>query len=403
MGLVKDDGTLVEQLYYNSTGLCKSWDPSGGGNWNTHPDNAAYNLGRSEYIPFGYLGMYRDRFTGKYHTHFREYDPLHARWLSEDPAGYADGLNLYNAYMGVNGIDPLGLWDPSSPYSMLMHNSAGRANRQYDPLKQTKDFCSNEVVAAEAKALVRGSVSAPRQILGAVCDNYCGTNYSSLDDSIREKYFSRIMMCYEGCGNLDEAIGAATCPSMVVSDALSLTESTYLIDHVTGNESYDLTDGHKLTSAESLGGGFMASMDFIGKVLGGYAVGKNVYSGLTGPRSSDLIPNNAKSYEVLGRENISGTKRSTHRVTANKNLSQRLQNDPDYYNYLTDKLGEDPLKHMQSGKSNLLNPPGTEWHHSKNTPSEMELLRKSVHRDPALQDILHTDGTGGYADFYGGM
>ncbi len=109
MGLVKEDGTLVEQLYYNSTGLCKSWDPSGGGNWNTHPDNAAYNLGRSEYIPFGYLGMYRDRFTGKYHTHFREYDPLHARWLSEDPAGYADGLNLYNAYMGVNGIDPLGL------------------------------------------------------------------------------------------------------------------------------------------------------------------------------------------------------------------------------------------------------------------------------------------------------
>ncbi len=112
MGLVKDDGTLVEQLYYNSTGLCKSWDPSGGGSWNTHPDNAAYNLGRSEYIPFGYLGMYRDRFTGKYHTHFREYDPLHARWLSEDPAGYADGLNLYNAYMGVNGIDPFGLETP---------------------------------------------------------------------------------------------------------------------------------------------------------------------------------------------------------------------------------------------------------------------------------------------------
>ena len=104
MGLVKDDGTLVEQLYYNSNGLCKSWNPSGGGSWNTHPDNAAYNLGRSEYIPFGYLGMYRDRFTGKYHTHFREYDPLHARWLSEDPAGYADGLNLYNAYMGVNGV-----------------------------------------------------------------------------------------------------------------------------------------------------------------------------------------------------------------------------------------------------------------------------------------------------------
>ncbi len=111
MGLVTDDGTLVEQLYYNSTGLCKSWDPASN-SWNTHPDNAAYNLGRSEYIPFGYLGMYRDRFTGKYHTHYREYDPVHARWLSEDPAGYADGLNLYNAYMGVNGVDPLGLETP---------------------------------------------------------------------------------------------------------------------------------------------------------------------------------------------------------------------------------------------------------------------------------------------------
>ncbi len=53
--------------------------------------------------------MYHDPFTGKYHTHYREYDPVHARWLSEDPAGYVDGLSLYNAYMGVNGIDPLGL------------------------------------------------------------------------------------------------------------------------------------------------------------------------------------------------------------------------------------------------------------------------------------------------------
>ena len=53
--------------------------------------------------------MNKDRFTGLYHTHFREYDPVHGRWLSIDPAGYRDGLNLYAAYMGVNGIDPLGL------------------------------------------------------------------------------------------------------------------------------------------------------------------------------------------------------------------------------------------------------------------------------------------------------
>ncbi len=55
----------------------------------------------------------RDPFTGLYHTHFREFSPIHNRWLSEDPAGYADGLNLYAAYMGVNGVDPLGLDDYS--------------------------------------------------------------------------------------------------------------------------------------------------------------------------------------------------------------------------------------------------------------------------------------------------
>lgn len=53
--------------------------------------------------------MYHDSFTGKYHTHHREFDPIHNRWLSEDPAGYKDGLNLYAAYMGVNGLDLLGL------------------------------------------------------------------------------------------------------------------------------------------------------------------------------------------------------------------------------------------------------------------------------------------------------
>ncbi len=37
--------------------------------------------------------MYKDPFTGRYHTHFRDYDPLTSRWNMEDPAGYADGLN----------------------------------------------------------------------------------------------------------------------------------------------------------------------------------------------------------------------------------------------------------------------------------------------------------------------
>ena len=103
MGVINDaTGQIIEKLHYNSTGLCKSYQADGTENYRS--DVTTLNLGRSAYIPFGWCGMYRDQCTGKYHTHYRNFDPVHNRRLSEDPAGYADGLNLYAAYMGVNGI-----------------------------------------------------------------------------------------------------------------------------------------------------------------------------------------------------------------------------------------------------------------------------------------------------------
>lgn len=67
---------------------------------------------------------------------------------------------------------------------------------------------------------------------------------------------------------------------------------------------------------------------------------------------------------------------------------------------MNDLLGTDVLKHMKSGTSGLKKPPGTEWHHPKNSADSMQLLRKEVHRDKSLQDVLHTDGTGGFADYF---
>jgi len=65
---------------------------------------------------FGFAGMFADRSTGKNLTLFRAYDPLTARWISEDPIGLAGGLNGY-AYSGgspINYTDPLGLmWGDS--------------------------------------------------------------------------------------------------------------------------------------------------------------------------------------------------------------------------------------------------------------------------------------------------
>ncbi|MBI3910552.1 MAG: hypothetical protein HY320_06400 [Armatimonadetes bacterium] len=63
-------------------------------------------------------------------------------------------------------------------------------------------------------------------------------------------------------------------------------------------------------------------------------------------------------------------------------------------------LGCDVLNEMKSGKGALRNPPGTEWHHPVNAPEALELLRRSVHRDPRLQGVLHPDRLGGYAWYY---
>lgn len=72
------------------------------------PTQIIFQTAYSANSTYIFIGMYKDPFTGRYHTHFRDYDPVTNRWLSEDPAGYMDGLNLYGAYMGVNGRDPLG-------------------------------------------------------------------------------------------------------------------------------------------------------------------------------------------------------------------------------------------------------------------------------------------------------
>jgi hypothetical protein len=65
-------------------------------------------------------------------------------------------------------------------------------------------------------------------------------------------------------------------------------------------------------------------------------------------------------------------------------------------------LGSDVLGHMNSGAGrNLLNPPGTVWHHPFDNPGVVQLLRTGEHTNPLLQPILHPGGIGGFGTFYG--
>ncbi|MBX3405075.1 MAG: hypothetical protein KF699_16830 [Phycisphaeraceae bacterium] len=70
--------------------------------------------------PIGYCGYYHDAETvgimgagngGLYQVRHRVYDPHAGRWLQRDPAGFVDGMNLYEYCMGGPGAytDPMGL------------------------------------------------------------------------------------------------------------------------------------------------------------------------------------------------------------------------------------------------------------------------------------------------------
>ncbi len=62
-----------------------------------------------------FQGLWTDPTTGLAHARNRWYDPHNASWLSEDPLGPVDSVNLY-AFVGWGphmGTDPLGLRDPN--------------------------------------------------------------------------------------------------------------------------------------------------------------------------------------------------------------------------------------------------------------------------------------------------
>ncbi len=109
---------------------------------------------------------------------------------------------------------------------------------------------------------------------------------------------------------------------------------------------------------------------------------------------------NPNVYEVLFEAPISGTSRAAHRAAANEFLANQLRSDAEFAGMLNSELGADVLGHMQSGR-NLLNPPGTVWHHPFDNPNMAQLLRSSEHTASSLQPVLHPNGIGGYGNFYG--
>jgi RHS repeat-associated protein len=87
-------------------------------------------LDTSGFGGFGFAGMESDG-NGLYYARNRYYSPHLGRFISEDPIGFAGGLNLY-AYCGndpVNFIDPEGL-QPARPFQFVTPPRTGRGQAQ---------------------------------------------------------------------------------------------------------------------------------------------------------------------------------------------------------------------------------------------------------------------------------
>ncbi len=106
--LADTDGDIVERYEYDAygkatvlhgaddaDGAVTEWDvDSGGSDW----DNQIL-----------YCGYRFDKTTKLYHVRNRQYHPTLGRWLQRDPAGYGDGINLYQYVMD----NPSRYTDPS--------------------------------------------------------------------------------------------------------------------------------------------------------------------------------------------------------------------------------------------------------------------------------------------------
>ncbi len=111
---------------------------------------------------------------------------------------------------------------------------------------------------------------------------------------------------------------------------------------------------------------------------------------------------NFNVYEALSEQRITGLSRSAHSVSANNALYGQLRSSPELAQMFDEQLGGDVLAHMESGSGgNLLNPPGTIWHHPIDNRNVLQLLRTTEHTNPVLQPLLHPGGIGGYVSFYG--
>ncbi len=100
IALTNSNGNVVEYYYYDVFGKVSITDAYGNSLSSSSVDN-----------PYFFTGRRLDTETGLYYYRNRYYNPETGRFLTPDPVGYSQGLNLYTYCYNnsVRYVDPMGL------------------------------------------------------------------------------------------------------------------------------------------------------------------------------------------------------------------------------------------------------------------------------------------------------
>lgn len=200
-------------------------------------------LSYEEYFPFGgtalrarlsnaevsdkryrYLGRERDDETGLQIFGARYYAPWLGRWISPDPAGFDDGLNVYQ-YVKNNPID---LFDPEGSQALDPEEPVpieGDANDPLNPAYESfEDFSRNATLPLTEEGLREYYDKAVRNALGGDDDDVANPEDEFYDEEYEETYSERVTE-FETV-QTESKRGAAVAGTLALSGGLLADDAT---------------------------------------------------------------------------------------------------------------------------------------------------------------------------------
>ena len=100
MALLDSLGAVVERYAYGAYGEVTIFEADSSATRATSQYNNHYT----------YTGRRLDDETGLFYFRNRMYHATLGRFISRDPAGFLEGMNLYASYFAIISTDPMGLW-----------------------------------------------------------------------------------------------------------------------------------------------------------------------------------------------------------------------------------------------------------------------------------------------------